>query len=76
MSNTEKLNISEKLLDRGVLSINEVREIWNLPAIEGGDEHIVRGEYKNTDEITEPGEEPTEEPAEAPDQEPEPAENV
>lgn len=76
MSNTEKLNISEKLLDRGVLSINEVREIWNLPAIEGGDEHIVRGEYKNTDEITEPGEEPTEEPAEAPDLETEPAENV
>ena len=76
MSNTEKLNISEKLLDRGVLSINEVREIWNLPAIDGGDEHIVRGEYKNTDEITEPGEEPTEEPAEAPDLEPEPAENV
>jgi hypothetical protein len=61
MSNTEKLNISEKLLDRGVLSINEVREIWNLTPIEGGDEHIVRGEYKNTDEITE---EPTaEEPA-------------
>jgi hypothetical protein len=58
MSNTEKLNISEKLLDRGVLSINEVREIWNLTPIEGGDEHIVRGEYKNTDEITE---EPAEE---------------
>lgn len=76
MSNTEKLNISEKLLDRGVLSINEVREIWNLPGIDGGDEHIVRGEYKNTDEITETGEEPTEEPAEAPDLEPEPAENV
>lgn len=61
MSNTEKLNISEKLLDRGVLSINEVREIWNLTPIEGGDEHIVRGEYKNTDEITE--EQTEEEPA-------------
>lgn len=62
MSNSEKLNISEKLLDRGVLSINEVREIWNLAPIEGGDEHIVRGEYKNTDEITEPTEEPEAEP--------------
>lgn len=61
MSNSEKLNISEKLLDRGVLSINEVREIWNLEAIEGGDEHIVRGEYKNTDDITEPAADPIEE---------------
>ena len=75
MSNSEKLNISEKLLDRGVLSINEVREIWNLAPIEGGDEHIVRGEYKNTDEITEPTEEPTEEPEAEPEAE-ETAENV
>ena len=75
MSNSEKLNISEKLLDRGVLSINEVREIWNLAPIEGGDEHIVRGEYKNTDEITESTEEPTEEPEAEPEAE-ETAENV
>ena len=69
MSNNEKLQISEKLLDRGVLSVNEVREIWNLPPIEGGDEHYIRGEYKNTDELADteeaPAEESTEEEAEA-----------
>lgn len=64
MSNNEKLQISEKLLDRGVLSVNEVREIWNLPPIEGGDEHFIRGEYKNTDELTEPEEAPAEESTE------------
>lgn len=62
MSNNEKLQISEKLLDRGVLSVNEVREIWNLPPIEDGDEHYIRGEYKNTDELADTEEEPAEEP--------------
>ena len=61
MSNNEKLQISEKLLDRGVLSVNEVREIWNLPPIEDGDEHYIRGEYKNTDELADTEEEPAEE---------------
>lgn len=48
MSNNDKLAVSKDLTDRGVLSINETREIWQLPPIEGGDRHILRGEYYDT----------------------------
>lgn len=47
MNNADKLSVSRDLADRGVLSINEVREIWQLPPIDGGDIHILRGEYYN-----------------------------
>lgn len=57
MTTQEKLNVSADLADRGILSRNEVREIWNLPPIEGGDEHIIRGEYYNASEKITPAEE-------------------
>lgn len=57
MSNAEKLNVSSQMLDRGIMSRNEVREIWNLPPIEGGDDYIIRGEYYNADEKLENEEE-------------------
>lgn len=47
MSNAEKLNVSRDLLDRGVFTINQVLDIWNMPHVEGGDERIIRGEYYN-----------------------------
>lgn len=50
LSNSEKLNVSSQMLDRGIMSINDVREIWNLPAVDGGDVRIIRGEYWNADE--------------------------
>lgn len=50
LSNTEKLQVSSQMLDRGIMSINDVREIWNLPPVEGGDVRIIRGEYWNADE--------------------------
>ena len=50
LSNNEKLNVSSQMLDRGIMSINDVREIWNLPPVEGGDVRIIRGEYWNADE--------------------------
>ena len=50
MSNADKLNVSSQLLDRGIMSINDVREIWQLPPVEGGDARIIRGEYYNADE--------------------------
>ena len=49
MSNNDKLNVSSQMLDRGIMSINEVREIWNLPEVEGGDRRIIRGEYYDAD---------------------------
>lgn len=50
LSNSEKLNVSSQMLDRGIMSINDVREIWNLPPVEGGDVRIIRGEYWNADQ--------------------------
>ncbi len=50
MTTQEKLNVSADLADRGILSFNEIREIWNLPPIEGGDVRVIRGEYYNADE--------------------------
>lgn len=47
MSNADKLNVSAQMLDRGIMSINDVRQIWNLPPVDGGDERIIRGEYYN-----------------------------
>ena len=49
LSNADKLNVSAQLLDRGIMSINDVRDIWNLPPVEGGDSRIIRGEYYNAD---------------------------
>ena len=49
MNNSDKLSVSRDLLDRGVLSINEAREIWQLAPINGGDIHILRGEYYNSE---------------------------
>ena len=57
MTNADKLNVSAQMMDRGIMSINEVREIWQLPPVEGGDERIVRGEYYNaTEKINQGGE--------------------
>lgn len=53
LSNQDKLNVSSQMLDRGIMSINDVREIWNLPPVEGGDIRIIRGEYYNADEKVE-----------------------
>ena len=50
LSNADKLNVSSQMLDRGIMSINEVREIWNLTPVDGGDSRIIRGEYYNADE--------------------------
>lgn len=49
LSNQDKLNVSSQMLDRGIISINDAREIWNLPPVEGGDIRIIRGEYYNAD---------------------------
>lgn len=50
LSNADKLNVSSQMLDRGIMSLNDVREIWNLPPVEGGDIRIIRGEYYNVED--------------------------
>ena len=55
MSNADKLNVSAQMADRGLMTRNEIREIWNLtPLPEGiGDQLPVRGEYYTVGEQTE-----------------------
>ena len=48
-STKEKLDVSAQMADRGIMNRNEIREIWGLPPIEGGDAFLVRGEYKDPD---------------------------
>lgn len=61
LSNRDKLDISVSMLDRAIMNRNEVREIWNLAPVEGGDKFIIRGEYYDASEkITEEEENATE----------------
>lgn len=50
LSNTDKLNVSSQMADRGIMTINEIRDIWNLSPIPGGDVATIRGEYYTMDE--------------------------
>lgn len=47
-SNASKRNMIRDMIDRGVMSTNEAREILQLPPLEN-DYFYVRGEYKNSD---------------------------
>lgn len=54
MTNADKLNISSSMADRGLMTINEIRAIWQLPPIEGGDRLVARGEYYYMDPTADP----------------------
>ena len=47
MSNQDKLNVSRDMADRGLMMIDEIREIWNLPPLPNnmGRFFTLRGEY-------------------------------
>ena len=45
MTNKDKLEVVANMVDRGIMSINDAREIWNMPSVEGGDIRVIRGEY-------------------------------
>ena len=65
MSNSDKLAVSAQMADRGLMTRNEIREIWNLPPLPEpyGDQLPIRGEYYAVNEETPstPNEEPAEE---------------
>lgn len=52
-SNASKRNMIRDMLDRGVISLNEGREILQLPPVPGGDVRVIRGEYLNADSVSE-----------------------
>ena len=52
MTNADKLNVSAQMADRGLMTRNEIREIWNLPPLPEplGSQLPIRGEYYNANE--------------------------
>lgn len=42
-----KISYITQLFDRGMLTINEAREVMQMPTVEGGDVRMIRGEYVN-----------------------------
>lgn len=57
MTNAEKLSVTNGFADRGMATIDELREIWNLPPLPDGKGDVIpiRGEYydlRNGDSIT------------------------
>lgn len=63
LSNADKVNVSKEMGDRGQMTIDEIRDIWNLPPLPNGMGRYItlRGEYylvgENGD-IRKKGEEP------------------
>lgn len=55
MSNADKLNVSAQMSDRGLMTRNEIRQIWNLPPLPEpyGSQLPIRGEYYNVNESEE-----------------------
>ena len=45
MTNKDKLDVSSQMFDRGLLSRNDIREIWNMPLCKDGDKYYIRREY-------------------------------
>ena len=57
MSNADKLSVSAQMADRGLMTRNEIREIWNLPPLPEpyGSQLPARGEYYSINEENEDG---------------------
>ena len=51
MSTTAKISMAQQLMDRGVMTINEARELFNYAPVENGDIRAIRGEFKNADKL-------------------------
>lgn len=53
LSNKDKLSVSAQMADRGLMTRNEIREIWNLQPLPEplGSQLPIRGEYYNVGEM-------------------------
>ncbi len=61
-SNTTKLALTQ-LFDRGLMTRNQMNDVWNLPRVEGGDVYYIRKEYVEVDKLSETGEKTNDAPA-------------
>lgn len=53
MTNTDKLQVSSQMFDRGVLCLNDIMDIWNLPHVPDGDKRYIRKEYTEISHLDE-----------------------
>ena len=51
MTNVDKLNVSSQMFDRGLMSLNDIMDIWNLPHVEDGDKRYIRKEYTEISQL-------------------------
>ena len=51
MTNTDKLQVSSQMFDRGILTTNDVMDIWNLPHVPDGDKRYIRKEYTEVTQL-------------------------
>lgn len=51
MTNADKLQVSSQMFDRGILSTNDVMDIWGLPHVEDGDKRYIRKEYTEISQL-------------------------
>lgn len=53
VSNATKLQVSQQLFDRGILNVNQVMDIWNLPHIsEEENKRYIRKEYAEVQKLS------------------------
>ena len=50
-SNKTKLQVSSQLFDRGILTTNQVMDIWNMSHVEDGDKRYIRREYAEINKL-------------------------
>lgn len=51
-SNASKRNMVRDMVDRGLMSINEGREVLQMPPVLDGDVRVIRGEYLNATAVS------------------------
>lgn len=51
MTSQAKLQVSSQMFDRGILSTNDVMDIWQLPHVPDGDKRYIRKEYTEISQL-------------------------
>lgn len=51
MTNADKLQVSSQMFDRGLMSLNMIMDIWNLPHVPDGDKRYIRKEYTEISQL-------------------------
>ena len=50
-SNKTKLEVSTQMFDRGLFTMNQVMDVWNMAHVEDGDKRYIRREYVDMENL-------------------------